>query len=86
MGLRRQWICGQISRQDGLDRGRNRAQRPRSGRPRGQSAALGSRAFLRLNGRNRKLAKDFEAIIDPARVFPYAASVMLLVRLIAWAS
>lgn len=31
-------------------------------------------------GRNRRLAKDFEATIDSARAFPYAASVMLLVR------
>jgi hypothetical protein len=31
-------------------------------------------------GRNRRLAKDLEAAIDSARVFLYAASVMLLVR------
>ena len=31
-------------------------------------------------GRNRRLAKDFEATIDSARAFLYAASVMLLVR------
>ncbi len=37
-------------------------------------------------GRNRRLAKDFEATIDSARAFLYAASVMLLVRRIARAS
>jgi transposase len=31
-------------------------------------------------GRNRRLAKDFEATIDSARAFLYAVSVMLLVR------
>jgi transposase len=31
-------------------------------------------------GRNRRLAKDFEATIDSARAFLYAASVMLLAR------
>jgi hypothetical protein len=36
--------------------------------------------------RNRRLAKDFEATIDSARAFLYAASVMLLVRRIARAS
>ena len=34
-------------------------------------------------GRNRRLAKDFEAIIGSERAFLYAASVMLLVRRIA---
>ena len=34
----------------------------------------------RCSGRNRRLAKDFEATIDSARAFLYAASVMLLVR------
>ena len=34
-------------------------------------------------GRNRRLAKDFEASIDSARAFLYAASVMLLSRRIA---
>jgi hypothetical protein len=33
--------------------------------------------------RNRRLAKDFEATIDPERAFLYAASIMLLVRRIA---
>ncbi|MGH6830624.1 MAG: IS5 family transposase [Methylocella sp.] len=33
--------------------------------------------------RNRRLAKDFEATIDSARAFLYAASIMLLVRRIA---
>ena len=48
--------------------------------------------FLRLAlsrrwiGRNRRLAKDFEATIDSARAFLYAASVMLLVRRLARAS
>ena len=40
------------------------------------------RFFAWIN-RNRRLAKDFEATIDSARVFLYAASVMLLVRRIA---
>jgi NO-binding membrane sensor protein with MHYT domain len=42
--------------------------------------------FFAWIGRNRRLAKDFEATIDPARAFLYAASVMLLVRRIARAS
>jgi hypothetical protein len=41
---------------------------------------LGRRTVLRWMGRNRRLAKDLEAAIDSARVFLYAASVMLLVR------
>ena len=48
--------------------------------------ALGRRAVLRRIGRNRRLAKDFEATINSARAFLYAASVMLLVRRIARAS
>ena len=42
--------------------------------------------FFAWIGRNRKLAKDFEATINSARAFLYAASVMLLVRRIARAS
>ena len=42
--------------------------------------------FFAWIGRNRRLAKDFEATIDPARAFLYAVSVMLLVRPIARAS
>ncbi len=40
------------------------------------------RFFAWIN-RNRRLAKDFEATIDSARAFLYAASVMLLVRRLA---
>jgi len=36
--------------------------------------------FFAWIGRNRRLAKDFEATIGSARAFLYAASVMLLVR------
>lgn len=36
--------------------------------------------FFAWIGRNRRLAKDFEATINSARAFLYAASVMLLVR------
>jgi putative transposase len=36
--------------------------------------------FFAWIGRNRRLAKDFEATIDSARAFLYAASVMLLIR------
>jgi putative transposase len=36
--------------------------------------------FFAWIGRNRRLAKDFEATIESARAFLYAASVMLLVR------
>ena len=43
------------------------------------------RFFARI-GRNRSLAKDFEATIDSARAFLRAAAVMLLVRRIARAS
>ena len=43
------------------------------------------RFFAWIN-RNRRLAKDFEATIDSARAFLYAASIMLLVRRIARAS
>jgi putative transposase len=39
--------------------------------------------FFAWIGRNRRLAKDFEATIDSARAFLYAAAVMLLVRRIA---
>ena len=42
--------------------------------------------FFAWIGRNRRLAKDFEATIDSSRAFLYAASVMLLVRRIARAS
>jgi putative transposase len=42
--------------------------------------------FFAWIGRNRRLAKDFEATIDSARAFLYAASVMLLVRRIGRAS
>jgi transposase len=42
--------------------------------------------FFAWIGRNRRLAKDFEATIDSARASLYAASVMLLVRRIARAS
>ena len=42
--------------------------------------------FFAWIGRNRRLAKDFEATIDSARAFLYTASVMLLVRRIARAS
>ena len=37
-------------------------------------------------GRNRRLARDFEATIASARAFLYAASVMLLIRRIARSS
>jgi transposase len=42
--------------------------------------------FFAWIGRNRRLAKDFEATIESARAFLYAASVMLLARRIARAS
>jgi len=42
--------------------------------------------FFAWIGRNRRLAKDFEATIHSARAFLYAASIMLLVRRIARAS
>lgn len=42
--------------------------------------------FFAWVGRNPRLAKDFEATIDSARAFLYAASVTLLVRQIARAS
>jgi transposase len=42
--------------------------------------------FFAWIGRNRRLAKDFEATIDSARAFLYAASVMLLMRRIALTS
>jgi transposase len=42
--------------------------------------------FFAWIGRNRRLAKDFEASIDSARAFLYVASVMLFVRRIARAS
>ena len=42
--------------------------------------------FITLTAQNRRLAKDFEATIDSARAFLYAASVMLLVRRIVRAS
>jgi len=39
--------------------------------------------FFAWIGRNRRLAKDFEATMDSARALLYVASVMLLVRRIA---
>jgi hypothetical protein len=42
--------------------------------------------FFAWIGRNRRLAKDFEATIASARAFLYAASVMLLVRRLGRAS
>lgn len=42
--------------------------------------------FFAWIGRNRRLAKDFEATVDSARAFLYAASVMLLSRRIARAA
>jgi transposase len=39
--------------------------------------------FFAWISRNRRLAKDFEATIDSARAFLYAASIMLLARRIA---
>src|SRR5439155_15621767 len=42
--------------------------------------------FFAWIGRNRRLAKDFEATIDSARAFLHAASVILLVRRLARAS
>ena len=42
--------------------------------------------FFAWIGRNRRLAKDFEATLDSARAFLYAASIMLLVRRLARAS
>jgi transposase len=42
--------------------------------------------FFAWIGRNRRLAKDFEATVDSARAFLYAASIMLLVRRLARAS
>jgi hypothetical protein len=47
--------------------------------------AVNPRRFAWI-GRNQRLAKDFEATIDSARAFLYAASVMLLVRRIGRAS
>ena len=43
------------------------------------------RFFAWIN-RNRRLAKDFEASLDSARAFLYAASIMLLMRRIAKAA
>lgn len=42
--------------------------------------------FFAWIGRNRRLAKDFEATIASARAFLYAASIMLLVRRLARSS
>jgi hypothetical protein len=39
--------------------------------------------FFAWIGRNRRLAKDFEASIESVRAFLYAASIMLLVRRLA---
>jgi len=50
------------------------------------SAAVFEKDCFAWIGRNRRLAKDFEATIGSARAFLYAASVMLLVRRIAHAS
>ena len=39
--------------------------------------------FFAWIGRNRRLAKDFEATLESARAFLYAASIMLLTRRLA---
>ena len=82
-GLRRQRICRREGRHGHVDRGRDRAQEPRPGWLRRSTAALGRRTVFAWIGRNRRLAKDFEATFNSARAFLYAASVMLLVRRIA---
>jgi hypothetical protein len=70
-----------------------RTQRPDNGSDSSDQAPLKRRTFpdgchrrRDVTVRNRTLAKDFEATIDSARTFLYAASVMLLVRRIARAS
>jgi len=50
------------------------------------TASLVVERFFAWIGRNRRLAKDFEATIDSARAFLYAASVMLLSRRLARAA
>ena len=57
--------------------------RTRPGRLRRPSPEMGRRAFFAWIGRNRRLAKDFEATIDSGRAFLYAASAMLLLRRLA---
>ena len=42
--------------------------------------------FFAWIGRNRRLAKDFEATVASAEAFLYAASVMLLTRRLARSS
>ena len=46
---------------------------------------VAERFFAWIN-RNRRLAKDFEATLNSARAFLYAASVMLLIRRLARAA
>ena len=50
--------------------------------PAGPRSAHVERTFAWI-GRNRRLAKDFEATIASAEAFLYAASIMLLLRRIA---
>jgi transposase len=85
-GLRRRRIRKCKSRQGHIDLGRDRAQNPNQVGFAIQSRRWVVERFFAWIGRNRRLAKDFEATVDSARAFLYAASVMLLVRRIARAS
>ena len=82
-GLRRQRLRREAGCRRHRHRRRDRPQEPRPDRLRRPAPALGGRALLRRIGRNRRLAKDFEATLESARAFLYAASIMLLTRRLA---
>ena len=88
-GLRRQRLRREAGCRRHRHRRRDRSQEPRPGRPPDQVGfAVQPRRwvverFFAWIGRNRRLAKDFEATLKSARAFLYAASIMLLTRRLA---
>ena len=83
-GLRRQRLSAGKGYHGHVDRGRDRARRDQVGFAVNPRRWVVERFFAWI-GRNRRLAKDFEATIDSARAFLHGF-VMLLVRRIARAS
>ena len=82
-GLRRQRLRREAGCRRHRHRRRDRSQEPRPGRLRRPAPAWVVERFFAWIGRNRRLAKDFEATLESARAFLYAASIMLLTRRLA---
>ena len=84
--VRRQRLCRREGCEGHFHCCRNRAQEPDQVGFAVQPRRWVVERFFAWIGRNRRLAKDFEASIKSARAFLYAASIMLLVRGLARAS